>query len=366
MSNELAILPSQPTAIQLAGQAANRVASKNVFEDYKERKAANTLRRQRADLELFARYMGTAKVWDESLDLDTPEANTLRRSKADELQSTPDAWHGITWGIISSFVGFQKDRGYAIASINVRLSTVKKYMALAFKAGVIDATEHALIRTVEGYKHSEAKNADEKRTTAGTATRYNRPGAKKADAVSIPDATAKTLKTGNLDTAQGRRDALLMCLLLDHGLRCGEVALLKVGNFNLADSTMTFYRPKVDKVQTHNLTADTRRALNAWVESGDCPLLAEVPILRGSTKGGALTSGGMSERAITKRVAYVGAQHDLTGLSAHDCRHYWATRASRKGTDPFSLQEAGGWNSLAMPRRYVEDAKIANAGVKLD
>jgi hypothetical protein len=48
------------------------------------------------------------------------------------------------------------------------------------------------------------------------------------------------------------------------------------------------------------------------------------------------------------------------------CRHYWTTQASRKGIDLFSLQEAGGWNSLAMPRWYVEDAKVANAGVKLD
>jgi len=29
------------------------------------------------------------------------------------------------------------------------------------------------------------------------------------------------------------------------------------------------------------------------------------------------------------------------------------------------LQEAGGWSSLAMPRRYVEENEIANDGVKL-
>lgn len=378
MGNKLATRPEK-TAIQLAGQAANRAASKAVFDRYTSGKADNTLRRQRADLELFSQYMSIAGVWNPAFAPDTPEAAALRRAQAEQLQKSPDAWHGITWGIVSSFIGFQMDRGYAVASINVRLSTVKKYAALAFQAGAIDATEHALIKSVQGYKYSESKNVDKKRAAAGDNTRYQRPGAKKAEAVTIPDATAKALKTGNLDTAQGRRDALLMCLLLDHGLRCGEVALLTVGNFNLADSTMTFYRPKVDKVQTHNLTADTRRALKAWIDSGDCPLPADAPILRGSTKGGALNQvvtvkkgeaivyvGGMSERGITKRVASLGRKHDLTGLSAHDCRHYWATRASRKGTDPFSLQEAGGWNSLAMPRRYVEAAKIANAGVKLE
>jgi hypothetical protein len=34
--------------------------------------------------------------------------------------------------------------------------------------------------------------------------------------------------------------------------------------------------------------------------------------------------------------------------------------------DPFRLQEAGGWNSLALPRRYVEAAKIANEGMGID
>ncbi len=30
------------------------------------------------------------------------------------------------------------------------------------------------------------------------------------------------------------------------------------------------------------------------------------------------------------------------------------------------LQDAGGWNSPAMPLRYVEKAKIANQGVRLE
>jgi hypothetical protein len=30
------------------------------------------------------------------------------------------------------------------------------------------------------------------------------------------------------------------------------------------------------------------------------------------------------------------------------------------------LQDAGGWNSLAMPGRYFEAAKVANQGMKLE
>jgi integrase len=120
----------------------------------------------------------------------------------------------------------------------------------------------------------------------------------------------------------------------------------------------------VDKLQTHRLTPDTKRALQKWFSGGDAPLAG--PLLRASRKGGFLTSAGMTERAITKRVHDLGELMGISGLSAHDCRHYWATTAARKGTDPFALQEAGGWNSLAMPRRYVEAAKIANEGVHLE
>jgi integrase len=79
-----------------------------------------------------------------------------------------------------------------------------------------------------------------------------------------------------------------------------------------------------------------------------------------------LTGVGMVERTITRRVHYLGQQISIEGVSTHDLRHYWATRAARQDMDPFALQEAGGWNSLAMPRRYVEDGKIANERVHLN
>lgn len=89
-------------------------------------------------------------------------------------------------------------------------------------------------------------------------------------------------------------------------------------------------------------------------------------LLRSTRKGGALADTSMSVSAIKQQVRLLGAAAGIERLSPHDCRHYWATRAARGGTDPIRLQEAGGWSSLAMPRRYIEDAAIANEGVKLE
>lgn len=338
--NELILYDS--TGVVEAGQAANFVASQGVFLDYQIRKARNTLVRQRGDLALFAQYLG------EALQGAKPSPS------GPMLQAEPSAWIGITWGIVEGFKRWMLQSDYAVSSVNIRLSTIKVYTRLASKAGIIPPSEYTLIKAVEGYRRTEAKHLDELRGK-------QRRGSKKAFATTLTREQAASLKSQS-DTAQGRRDTLLMCLLLDHGLRCGEVARLSVTDIDLKEGVMRFYRPKVDKVQTHKLTTDTLRAIFVWFTSGDAP--QEGALLRASQKDGQLTSAGMTSRAITKRVRVLGEALGIKSLSAHDCRHYWATHAARNGTDAFSLQEAGGWSSLAMPRRYVEAAKIANEGIK--
>lgn len=152
-----------------------------------------------------------------------------------------------------------------------------------------------------------------------------------------------------------------MCLLLDHGLRCGEIALLQVEHVNLEENVFQFERPKVHKKQKHELTSDTRKALQDYFEH-DRPTGY---LLQASRKNEKLIGGRMSERAITARIRLLGEAIGVRKLSAHDCRHYWATTAAKNNTDAKSLQTAGGWNSPVMPLRYIAESEIANKGVKL-
>jgi integrase len=329
----------QISALELAGQVASHHARASVFEDYLSRKADNTIRRQTADLARFADFLADA-------------SDAYLTIQADMLQHDPTAWRGVTWGLVEGFRNWMVTQGDAVGSINVRLSTIKTYAGLAVKAGILDAQELALIKSVSGYSRKEANHLDERRS-------QTRRGRKKADPVHIGADQARDLKH-QPDTPQGRRDALLMCLLLDHGLRVGEVTRLQVAEFDLKAGEMRFYRPKVDKTQTHKLSADTMRALRAWFNSGDA--LAVGPLLRSSRKDGTLSDAGMSTRSIRRRVRNLGAKIGLDKLSPHDCRHYWATYWADK-VDVIRLQEAGGWSSLSMPRRYIEDAEIANDGM---
>ena len=319
------------------GEQANRAAAQTRFHDYRSRRATETLRRQDADLALFHEFLEFVNLRTGNLSLEA------------------QAWRPVTWGLVEAFIKWQLNEGYAIKSINVRLSTVKTYARMAMQSGALTPQEYALIRAVQGYSYREQVRIDQKRSV-------RRIGFKKQEPVKLTPADARGLKNQPA-TPQGRRDRLLMCLLLDHGLRVGEVTGLAVGDLNLEEGVLRFYRPKVNKEQVHRLTDDTLAAATACQTHGE--FVTAGLLLRRSMKNEELGTAGMTARAVTARVRLLGERLGIAGLSAHDCRHYWATSAARHGTDPFVLQEAGGWSSLAMPRRYVEENNIANEGVRL-
>ena len=332
---------ARASILEQAGQAANKAAAEHLFDDYQARKSANTLRRHKADLARFVDFLEFVNI---------PCGDLLR---------DPAAWRGVTWGLVRAFQNWQLKEGYAIGTINGRLSTAKVYAGLAALAGAIEPGELALIKSVKGFEYKERKHLNSKRKAAGIGTRK---GAKKAQAVSLTIAQAKELLE-QPETDQGRRDWLLLAIMLRLGLRVGEVAALTVGDFDLKAGELRFYRSKVDKTQTHKLDALTLEAAREYFLQ-DAPALGI--IWRRSTKWHGLGQPGMSARAITKRVNLLGQKVGLGGLSAHDLRHHWATQAARNGTALDRLQDAGGWASLAMPGRYIEAAKIANQGVRLE
>lgn len=334
------------------GEVANQHAANNVFADFLSRKATNTITAHRFDLASYAEYLDAALG---AVSLETEEEARARfLTHADALQSDPNAWHGTTWGLVEGFVKWQLRAGHAISTVNRRLATVRSYAKLATKAGVIDAQTHAMIRLVSGYAGKEARHIDEKREVT-------RVGHKKAAHVSISKEQAAQLKK-QPNTPQGRRDAVIMALLLDLGLRVGELAIIEVAHVNLKEGTIQVHRPKVNLTQKHKLSADCLLALRNWIDSGDCAPFG--PLLRGSRKGGALTMVGMSETSISERVRTLGKEIGIAGLSAHDCRHHWTSKhVGAKNPDLNQIRQAGGWASLTMVLRYAENSKIANEGL---
>lgn len=81
-------LPIPTHDIQI-GHAANEAATRHRFADYRARRADHTLRRQDADLALFAEFLSSLGI------------------QVSDLNQNPEAWRGITWGLVEAFVKWQ-------------------------------------------------------------------------------------------------------------------------------------------------------------------------------------------------------------------------------------------------------------------
>lgn len=327
------------------GQIANHHADQSLFKSYQDRLDPNTLLRHKYDLACYKLY----------LDDVYPEATGWPAS-VEDLMSNPATWVNMTHGLIEGFVQWMLRDGYAMGTINMRLYTIRAYFTLAAKAGFAD--EFEVMKVAKGFSYSEGDNMDQKRAVT------RKPGSKKSVPIALSRDQIQLLLTSLPNTPQGWRDKLLMCLLLEHGLRCGEVADIVPENVNLTNGLLVFKREKVKKTQKHKLTADTVVALVNYFKCHT----PEDKLLAGSLKDrdGLKLIGNMGRRAITKRVQYLGQKIlGIPHLSAHDCRHTWVESAIRGETNIKALQTAGGWSSPAMPLRYATDAEIANEGVVL-
>src|SRR5438270_7903430 len=325
MNDENALIVAPSGSLADISAKAEEYARATRLTRYQEGLRDETIRRQKTDLLTFARFLSSIGI------------------VAGDFYNDLHSWQGIGAGLLEAFIAWQKLQGYSIGTINVRLATVKAYCHLAYEVGILDIDTHTHIQGVKGIQRKQARNIDARRETT-------RIGAKKAQAVDIPVELLYKLKhpdTGFL----AKRDALLMCLLLDHGLRVGEIAILKRNQIHLRGRLLTFYRPKVDEPQNDRLTDDTYAAARAY--------LPTLPAKQESLFDLAIIS-------IQERVRTLGELAGIQGLSPHDCRHSWATRAARHGTPLERLKQAGGWSNVQTPLRYIKDSAIANEGVILE
>jgi integrase len=338
------LLNPQTDALSALGMEANQAAERAIFQLYQDRRPINTQRAQRAALNLFAEFLHTCGL------------------ASPDLYSDPLSWMGVTWGLVQAFQQWLLKNGYTVKTINDRVSTVKVYMTLANQAGVVPDSEILRLQSLRGYTRKEAVDADAKREKQGVAIRI---GTKKSAAVSISDDQARALCKVRNDTPQARRDALLMCVLLDHGFRVSEAEIWKVEDLDTPAKQMTFYRPKTGKTSRHNIRGRTWLRLAEYLSKDQ--QAQSGPVLLASNKSGSLILGqGLTTRAINERVKQLGQAVGIENLSPHDCRHYGATKA---GNDPTvslaGLMAWGGWDSPQSAARYINRGQADNDGVSL-
>ena len=128
------------------------------------------------------------------------------------------------------------------------------------------------------------------------------------------------------DTPLGRRDALLVCLFLDQGFRCGEVHTLRVKRIDLEAGTVAVPGEKGNS--THHLTADTLITAMAYLPD----VQGQEYLFPGRVEQQTNQIKPMDQRALRERIRELGERLGIAKLTPRDLRLSWATSAKRNKT----------------------------------
>lgn len=161
----------------------------------------------------------------------------------------------------------------------------------------------------------------------------------------------------DLSTSKGQRDAALVSLLLDTGLRASEICRLRVEDVHFdvpmwADGVnFVTVIVKGGDEKAGFFEAETASYLKAWLEthparSGVRELFISVG---GNTPGCGLTRHGL--RNILKKL---GKQAGVAGVSPHAFRRSFACLLSDAGASDGTIMKLGRWSDIKLVQRYTQ------------
>ncbi len=328
-----------------AGLAADDASQSDTFAAYHAEQSDNTRAAQRDALKCFSTYLAQADI----------------QRQAEDLYQDAQAWRGMSVGLLKGFRKWLLEQGFAIGTLNHRLSIIRQYCRLAHAAGTIPDEVLELVLAVKGYGGKTGRNLDTDRARRSVPTRKS---TKKAQPVPVSKAQALRLKTETTRPKRPRRrthdlllearDALMMGLFIEHAFRVSEVVGLSIEDFDLEQGLVTIYREKTDETQTHRLKKHTLLAASHYLAEYGA---SSGPLFRGY-QGRRITRYGLYDR-----VRVLGLQVGLPTLSPHDLRHYWTYDALGNATPVDRVQSGGNWKSPTMVLKYARRGGIANEGV---
>lgn len=150
------------------------------------------------------------------------------------------------------------------------------------------------------------------------------------------------------EVLRGRRDEALLRLMMETGLRAGEVLALDLVDVDIAAGTVLVRRGKGGKARLVPFGAHTGQALDRYRRARLKHALASTPTFWLGTRGRGLAYGGL-HWALNHRADLAGVE----GFHPHRLRNTAAHRWLAAGGSDSGLMAVAGWSSPQMLVRYT-------------
>ncbi|SDG97278.1 tyrosine-type recombinase/integrase [Pseudonocardia oroxyli] len=145
-----------------------------------------------------------------------------------------------------------------------------------------------------------------------------------------------------------RRDEAIIRLMIETGVRAGEVMALAVADVDLSTGRAVVRRGKGGKGRPVPFGAQTGRALDRYLRTRRAHRLADTPPLWLGDRGKGLSYDGLY-RALRGRAERAG----IEGFHPHTLRHTAAQRWLSAGGSEGALMAVAGWTRRDMLDRYT-------------
>jgi integrase len=216
------------------------------------------------------------------------------------------------------------------STINVRLSAIRKLVGEARRNGMINLEEAANLNDVP--------NVRQKGTRLGNW--LNREQAK--ELLTVPDRS----------TLKGKRDYVIIALLVGCALRRRELASLKIEDIQLREGRWVIIdlRGKGGRIRTVAVPIWVKQGIEAWLAAAN---IDKGSLLRPLSKSGKIVGDELGDWAIWSVVEQSSKQIGIEHFGAHGLRRTCAKLCRKSGGDLEQIKFLLGHSSIQTTERYL-------------
>jgi site-specific recombinase XerD len=232
--------------------------------------------------------------------------------------------------LINRYVKTLRERKLSSATINQKLSAIRKFASESEDNNLIDSRIANGIRAVRGVPFRGRRTGNW--LTKEDAQRW----------LNAPD--VKTLK--------GVRDRALLAVLIGCGLRRAEAAILSFSHIEQREGRWAIVDivGKRDKMRTVPMPSWAKACVNAWKTIAH---LEDGFVFRRVNKGDKLMGESITPQAIRDIVVSYAEKLENEGIAPHDLRRTFAKLAHKGGSTIDQIQLSLGHDSIQTTEKYL-------------